>query len=176
MAQRLFIEVGFEQTSIDAIATAAGISRRTFFRYFASKSDVLFLEAPDELRRFRDSLDRAPAEQPCREAMAGAVIEAFRREPEDREWALQRAQVVRSVPALQAHSFVVTLAPWQRVATEFALARHPTMELFARVIGHSVPAAIVAAHGHWLAHPETKLLAVLEQVSDLMLPPEPRSR
>jgi AcrR family transcriptional regulator len=41
VAQELFEEQGYESTSVDAIATAAGMSRRTFFRYFASKEELV---------------------------------------------------------------------------------------------------------------------------------------
>ncbi|MFX6226362.1 helix-turn-helix domain-containing protein, partial [Acinetobacter baumannii] len=41
IAMRLFLDQGFEQTTIDQIAAAAGISRRSFFRYFGTKEDVL---------------------------------------------------------------------------------------------------------------------------------------
>ena len=49
VAQRLFIAHGFDETSVDDIATAAGISRRTFFRYFSTKADVCFADSPAEL-------------------------------------------------------------------------------------------------------------------------------
>ena len=49
IALRLFTDQGFEQTTVDQIATAAGVSRRTFFRYFDSKSDVLWSEFDAEV-------------------------------------------------------------------------------------------------------------------------------
>ncbi len=42
-ALRLFLANGYENTSLDTIAAEAGISRRTFFSYFKSKEDILFV-------------------------------------------------------------------------------------------------------------------------------------
>ncbi|MCQ0020665.1 TetR family transcriptional regulator [Actinomadura madurae] len=42
VALRLFAERGFEETTVDDIASAAGIGRRTFFRYYGSKNDVVW--------------------------------------------------------------------------------------------------------------------------------------
>jgi AcrR family transcriptional regulator len=173
VAQRLFLQTGFDGTSVDDIARAAGIGRRTFFRYFATKADVLFLEAPEELRRFRVALDDADPDLPGRAVIARAVLDALRYPPEEEEWALQRAQVVRQVPALLAHVYVVVLTQWQQTARDHALSRHPDREEFARATGHAVPAAIVAAHDQWLAHPGTPLAAALAEMLDLMLPPDP---
>jgi AcrR family transcriptional regulator len=64
-ALRLFVQRGFEATTIADIAEAAGISTRTFFRYFATKEDVVFADHAEEVQRFRDALsdttgDRLP--------------------------------------------------------------------------------------------------------------------
>ena len=59
VAQRLFVAHGFDETSVEDIATAAGISRRTFFRYFSAKADVCFADSPTELVRLQQALSAA---------------------------------------------------------------------------------------------------------------------
>ncbi|WP_448624439.1 acyl-CoA-like ligand-binding transcription factor [Geodermatophilus sp. URMC 64] len=172
VAQRLFISQGFDRTSIDDIARAAGISRRTFFRYFPSKADVLFVESQAELARLREGLRTAPSDASYRDVVMRAVLAALRLAPEDREWALQRAQLVLSVPALQAHAAVV-FARWRGTAAHYARARFPGDDLFASAVGHAVLAATLAAHEFWIAHPEAELEDVLRDVLGLLLPKEP---
>jgi AcrR family transcriptional regulator len=53
IALRLFTEKGFHETTVDEIATAAGVSRRTFFRYFDAKSEVLWSEFDSEVTTIR---------------------------------------------------------------------------------------------------------------------------
>ena len=175
VAQRLFVRKGFEQTSIDDIADAAEIGRRTFFRYFPTKADVLFVESPAELARLRDGLRSAPSDQSYREAITRAVVGALRIAPGEEEWALQRAQVILSVPTLQAHAAVV-FAGWRGAAADYARMRFPDDELFATVVGHAVLAATLAAHEYWIAHPEVALSQRLRDVLKLLLPPEPTGR
>jgi AcrR family transcriptional regulator len=172
VAQRLFLERGFERTSIEDIAAAAGIGRRTFFRYFRAKVDVLFAESASELEVLRRELASAPEAEDYRAALMRAVTTALRVAPGDREWALQRAQLILSVPALQAQAAVV-FARWRRIATEFVAGRFPADDLFARATGHAVLAATLAAHEHWIARPGSELEDALRDVLDLLLPPEP---
>jgi AcrR family transcriptional regulator len=63
-ALALFLERSFEETTIDAIAEAAGVSARTFFRYFAGKEDVLFADHHDEFQVFLAALREQPTETP----------------------------------------------------------------------------------------------------------------
>lgn len=103
---RLFLERGFEATTMDAIAAAAGISRRTFFNYFASKEDVLlawpgrgFPHAIGPAMRAR-SADGEPLD-----AARDCLIELVTRfETPD---ALAVQQLLVSTPVLKAHKQAV---------------------------------------------------------------------
>ena len=72
-ALRLFAERGFDGATIDEIAAAADVSRRTFFRYFARKEDVILdwkRQMADELR---DAIDARPPDESPLDAVHGAL-------------------------------------------------------------------------------------------------------
>jgi AcrR family transcriptional regulator len=63
VAQQLFVEQGFEATTIDQIASAAGMSRRSFFRYFASKEALVGGKHEAMIEVFVDSLRQRPVDE-----------------------------------------------------------------------------------------------------------------
>lgn len=75
-AMRLFAERGYEATSVEDIADAAGVSVRTFFRYFGSKEDVLFARSMDI-----DALVNALASQPPSVTPLDAIQRAYHAQP-----------------------------------------------------------------------------------------------
>ena len=64
VAQDLFLEHGYESTTVDQIAAAAGMSKRTFFRYFASKDDLVIGKYDLFGDRIAEALDARPADEP----------------------------------------------------------------------------------------------------------------
>jgi AcrR family transcriptional regulator len=75
-AVRLFSERGYEATGVDDIAEAAGVSLRTFFRYFAGKDDVLFAKEMDASRFLDDLAHQSGAPSPV-----GAIHIAYAEQP-----------------------------------------------------------------------------------------------
>ncbi|KJC33680.1 transcriptional regulator [Bradyrhizobium sp. LTSP885] len=99
-AMALFLERGFEATTLDDIAAAADISRRSFFHYFASKEDVVFA-LHEEITA---ALIAAVAARPRDESMLAAAenaISAMARQLDPGE-AIAMARLKRDNPALQA--------------------------------------------------------------------------
>jgi TetR/AcrR family transcriptional regulator, regulator of mycofactocin system len=177
VAQRLFVERGFEQTSVEDIARASGISSRTFFRYFPTKADVLWVESEGEIGVLRAQLAAGSPTEPYEDVIVRAVVDALATFPADQaQWARHRAQLVLSEPAVQAQASQ-RHARWRAAAVEYAGARsgRPVDALFPIAVGHAALAATLTAHEYWVAHPDTDLATGLEQALRLLLPPLPRS-
>ena len=75
-AMELFLERGYEQTTVADIAERAGLTSRTFFRYFADKREVLFVSSQAFEEPLVEALEATPAEAPPMAAVA-AALDAF---------------------------------------------------------------------------------------------------
>ena len=97
----LFRDRGYAETTVDDIAAAAEVSRSTFFRYFATKEDVVLFDDVDPLM-VEAFLAQAEG-TPLMEALRSALRAGFDRlDPEKRELEEVRMELARSVPALEA--------------------------------------------------------------------------
>ena len=147
-----FAERGFVETTVDDIAAAAGISRRTFFRYYASKNDVVWGDFDALLVAMEAWLAAAPASRSLMRPIADAVVRFNSLPPEAVPSHRQRMALILHVPALQAHS-TLRYADWRAVIARFA-ARHlgqPADSFGPQLVGHVSLAAAVAAYEQWLA-------------------------
>lgn len=100
-ALRLFAEQGFDATTVDQIAKAAGISRRSFFHYFGSKEDVVLGDLEALGRRVRDALEARPATEPAWDALRAALL-TLRGPDTDAATELQIAHMYADAPSLRA--------------------------------------------------------------------------
>ncbi|GAA4833570.1 TetR family transcriptional regulator [Saccharopolyspora rosea] len=147
-AMDLFAEQGFEATTVDQIADAAGVGRRTFFRYFRSKEDVVFPGHDERLAEVVELLESADRrEDPLRvlSGTAEVVLDMYLAEP---EVSLKRFELTRQVPALRDKE-IASIDRYQRVFARYLRERYagePAGDLRAAVAA----AAVVAAHNHVL--------------------------
>ncbi|WP_146341666.1 mycofactocin system transcriptional regulator [Nesterenkonia sp. NBAIMH1] len=118
----LFIKYGFDHVTVEDIAEAEGIGRRTFFRYFSSKNDLPWGDFDGLLLRMRSRLAQAPAETPLFDALRESVVD-FNRFPHDEvPFLRQRMTVLLTTPTLVAHS-ALRYQAWRRVVAEFVAER-----------------------------------------------------
>ena len=159
----LFAAQGFEATTVDEIAAAAGIGRRTFFRYFPSKNDIPWGAFEDELDRMRVRLKACPPEVPLMDAIRIALIDFNRVEPAQVPLHRRRMELILRVPALLAHS-TLRFTAWRDVVAEFVAERtgRRPEELAPQAIAHAVLGVSVAAYEHWLDHPAADLGPLLD--------------
>ena len=105
-ALELYVERGFEQTTVAEIAKRAGLTERTFFRHFADKREVLFAGA-GELQDFLVStLASAPDSAAPIDAIAAALEAAGALFEERREYARQRQTVIAANAELQERELI----------------------------------------------------------------------
>lgn len=163
VALDLFSTRGFESTTVDDIAGAAGIGRRTFFRYYPSKNDVVWGDFDAGLSRLRAQLAAVPSSTPLFAALHAEVL-AFNavddvEEPRHRE----RMALILNVPALQAHS-TLRYAAWRAVVAGHAGRRLglPPEGLLPQAVAHATLGACIAGYEQWLREPDAALLPLLD--------------
>ncbi|MFE7778824.1 TetR family transcriptional regulator [Streptomyces sp. NPDC057445] len=147
-AFQLFLERGFEQTTVDDIVARAGVGRRSFFRYFPSKEDAVF---PDHERCLADMTEflaaAADADDPVAKVCDAARL-VLRMYAADPEFSVQRYRLTREVPGLRTYELSV-VRRYERTLAGYLHDRcggDPDGALRADVIA----AAVVAAHNNAL--------------------------
>jgi AcrR family transcriptional regulator len=158
-AMELFANQGYEETTVDQIAAAAGVARRTFFRYFRSKEEAIFPDHDDTLVRVADLLAGAdPVEHPL-DVVCRGIKEVLRMYAATPGVSVARYRLIRQVPALREREIAV-VARYERLFTRYLLGRFDTAGQssggWERGVGDDAmlsevsAAAVVAAHNHVL--------------------------
>lgn len=140
----LFASQGFEATSVEQIAQAAGVSRSTFFRQFGGKDDVVFADHELLLERLRDFLAQEHADP--WQAVCEASVQAYRHFAADPELARRRYAVVRQVPALRDREIVMVFR-YERLFDDYLRTALPDLDPLDAV---GFAALVTAVHNHVL--------------------------
>lgn len=121
-ALKLFVERGFDQTTVDEIAQAAGISRRTFFRYFDTKEDVVVTALAGSGQFLMELIFQQPSDVDPMTAMHQSMREFLAHYQSQDPHAWQVLHLIQSTPKLRAR-FLYERDRWLPRMTEILATR-----------------------------------------------------
>jgi AcrR family transcriptional regulator len=112
VALRLFLDQGFEKTTVDQIAAEAGLSRTSFFRYFATKEDVILGHLEELRQSLVEAFDERPEQEPVWRALRRAFDVLIEQTVAAPERGLAMARMLHSTPSLRSRQLGKQLG-WQ---------------------------------------------------------------
>ncbi|MGY2064143.1 mycofactocin system transcriptional regulator [Blastococcus sp. SYSU DS0619] len=160
----LFTVRGFEEVTSDEVADSAGISRRTFFRYFPTKADAVWGDFGGHVTRLEELLAAADPAQPVLTTVCAAYVEVNDYPEAELPLLRERMRLILTEPALLAHS-QLRFAEVDRVVAQHVAARTgtPASGLLPRLVAASTRAAATTAFEAWLADGDSSLAAHLRE-------------
>ncbi|MGH9040684.1 MAG: TetR family transcriptional regulator [Acidimicrobiia bacterium] len=171
IALRLFDERGYDAVTIDDIAEEADVSRRTFFRYFSGKEEVLFADQAERADQLRRALAARPRHEPPLTALRNALMSLSAEYELDRDQLLRRARIMAGTPALLARSQLQQRNGEQIVAELMAewLGVDPVTDLRPGIVAAATLAVLRVAFNAWLAGGgEADLTELVREALDLL--------
>ena len=142
---RLFLERGYAATTIPLIAAESQVSRTSVFRYWGSKSEIVWSEFDEHTTRLGGLLAASDAELPTMHAVRLQVVENMRQSMLASALWLERFRVLESAPELRAEE-AARWAAWAQVVAGFVAERHgfDVGDVVPQSIGAAVQAAFLA--------------------------------
>ena len=168
-ALTLFVRDGFEETTLDDIAAAVGVGRRTLFRYYASKNAIPWGDFDNHLAHLRDLLDNVDADVRLADALRAALL-AFNTFDEcEMARHRQRMRVILQTAELQAYSMTM-YAGWREVIAGFVARRLDckTTDLAPQTVAWTMLGAALSAYEHWLGDESVPLPVTLGNAFDVV--------
>ncbi|WP_344048455.1 TetR family transcriptional regulator [Streptomyces thermoalcalitolerans] len=153
-AMELFATKGYEATTVDEIAAAAGVARRTFFRHFRSKEEAIFPDHDDTLLRVEAVLNAAPAHEHPLDAVCRGIKEVMKMYAAQPEISVARYKLTREVPALR-EAEIASVSRYERLFTRYLLGHfderaHADDANDDPLLAEVAASAVVTAHNHVL--------------------------
>jgi mycofactocin system transcriptional regulator len=167
VALDLFATYGFSAVSVDDIAVASGIARRTLFRYYPSKIAIPWGDFDEYLRHFAVLLDGADPALPLRDVLRSALLDFNTFTDERAARHRLRMSVILQSEELQAYSMTM-YAGWRAVVAGFVARRTGVSveDLVPQTVAWIMLAVALAGHEYWLAHPRVPLRHALGDAFD----------
>jgi len=165
----LFMTQGFDDVSVEDVAAAAGIARRTLFRYYPSKNALPWGDFDAHLEHMRALLDDLEPSVPIREALRAALLAFNQFDDTDRH--RQRMRLILETEALQAYSMTM-YSGWRAVVATFVARRLGVApaDLVPQTVAWTTLGVALAAYEHWLRDETVSLPGALSDAFDMLAP------
>lgn len=163
----LFAARGFGDVSVDDVAQAAGIARRTLFRYYASKNAIPWGDFDAHLQQLRELLDRVDPQASLGDALRTALLAFNTFDEGETARHRRRMRVILQTDELQAYSMTM-YAGWRGVIAEFVARRvgvAPT-DLRPQTVAWMMLGVALSAYEHWLGDEQLALPQALGEAFD----------
>jgi AcrR family transcriptional regulator len=145
----LFAEKGFDEVTIDEIASSARVSRRSFFRYFASKNDLMARPIADVMAGIARALDSCPTSASPGQTLNHVVVTLARESAADPRNAKVMKLVMKSPAAREALTSRLLAVQGQ---IEKAFSRRFNDPLMVQTLSWLTVSALSVGTRQWFAH------------------------
>lgn len=171
VALTLFASRGFDEVSVDDVAKAAGIARRTLFRYYASKNAIPWGDFDAYLQHLRDLLSSLSAEIPLAEALREALLAFNTFDDQEMPQHRLRMRVILETAGLQAYSMTM-YAGWREVIAAYVAQRIGAAphDLMPQTAGWLMLGVALSAYEHWLADESVALVDAIADAFEVARP------
>jgi mycofactocin system transcriptional regulator len=169
VALELFTARGFDEVSADDVAHAAGIARRTLFRYYASKNAILWGDFDAHLAHLQELLDNVEPQIRMGEALRAALLAFNKFDESETVRHRRRMRVILETAELQAYSMTM-YAGWREVMAGFVAGRLgvKTTDPLPQTVAWTMLGVALSAYEHWLSDESVTLLQALGNAFDVV--------
>jgi len=173
LAMDLFVENGYDETTIDDLAAAAGMSKRTFFRYFASKEELVMGKYEVLGEQLAEDLAARPADEPIWVSLRQVFGQIADHVESEGTAAVAMEKMVRDHPTLNA-SYLERVSRMQELLHDEARTRtgwpDPADPRTAAIVGAAF-SCLIAAWATWLTTNQAQPFGdLLDQTMDAIQP------
>lgn len=163
----LFAARGFDAVSVDDVAHAAGIARRTLFRYYPSKNALPWGDFDAHLEHMRDHLAALDPGVPIGDALRAALLAFNTFDDTETARHRQRMRVILQTAELQAYSMTM-YAGWRAVVAAFVARRLGVQagDLVPKTVAWTMLGVALSAYEQWLADESVSLAQALNGAFD----------
>ena len=169
VALELFTARGFAEVSVDDVAQAAGIARRTLFRYYASKNAILWGDFAAHLAHLQELLDNVDPQVATGEALRAALLTFNTFDECETVRHRQRMRVILETAELQAYSMTM-YAGWRDVMAGFIAVRLgvKTTDPLPQTVAWTMLGVALSAYEQWLSDESVTLPEALGNAFDVV--------